>query len=86
MPPELPGKIVITNTVTSEDADQLQKCGVRMLVTTSPELGGRSFGTNVLEAVAVALAGKSPEMMTQDEYGRLLQSIDIKPRVSFLGD
>jgi hypothetical protein len=85
MPPELPGKIVITNTVTADDAAMLQKSGVYMLVTTTPEMGGRSFGTNVLEGILVALAGKRPENIDKDEYSQIMQSIGIKPRVSVLG-
>jgi hypothetical protein len=85
MPPELPGKIVITNTVTAEDEAMLRKSGVHMLVTTTPEMGGRSFGTNVLEGVLIALAGKRPENMRNDEYSQIMQSMGIKPRVSLLG-
>ncbi|KYZ78286.1 quinate 5-dehydrogenase [Anaerosporomusa subterranea] len=85
MPPELPGKIVITNTVTADDVAMLQKSGIHMLVTTTPEMGGRSFGTNVLEGILVALSGKRPENMCKDEYSQIMQSIGIKPRVSVLG-
>jgi hypothetical protein len=85
MPPELPGKIVITNTVTADDVAMLQKSGIHMLVTTTPEMGGRSFGTNVLEGILVALSGKRPENMYKDEYSQIMQSIGIKPRVSVLG-
>lgn len=84
MPPELPGKIVITNTVTAEDETMLRQSGVRLLVTTTPDMGGRSFGTNVLEGVLVALAGKPPCAMNGDEYSQIMRDIGIKPRVSVL--
>jgi len=58
MPDDLSGKTIITNTVTQEDQDLLKSRGVATLVTTTPDMGGRSFGTNVLEGVLVALAGK----------------------------
>ena len=56
MPKDMRGKTVITNTTTEEDVAFLRERGVRRLVTTTPRLGGRSFGTNVMEAMLVALA------------------------------
>src|SRR5690606_14989923 len=53
MPGDMRGKLIITNTITADDVGELQRRGVRWLVTTTPELGGRSFGTNVLEAMLV---------------------------------
>jgi len=47
MPAELPGKIIITNTVTRDDVKFLKERKVKTLVTTTPEMDGRSFGTNV---------------------------------------
>lgn len=85
MPQELPGKMIITNTVTTDDENMLRKSGVHVLVTTTPNMGGRSFGTNVLEGILIALAGKRPEEMDSKEYNQVLQSMGIKPRVSFLG-
>src|SRR5690606_34682756 len=64
MPPALPGKTILTNTVTEEDVALLRQRGVALLVTTTPEINGRSFGTNVMEAVLVALSGKRPEQLT----------------------
>jgi hypothetical protein len=39
----------------------LRQKGVETLITSTPNLCGRSFGTNVMEAVLVALMGKRPE-------------------------
>ena len=57
MPYRLEGKTVITNTVTATDRQMLKDAGVKTLVTTTPCLQGRSFGTNVLEAAIVAVSG-----------------------------
>lgn len=57
MPDRLYGKIIVTNTTTEEDRAFLKKSGARLLVTTTPIFGGRSFGTNVMEAVIMALSG-----------------------------
>jgi hypothetical protein len=67
-PGSLAGKTVLTNTTTPADLEALRKRGVATLITTTPSLGGRSFGTNVIEGVSVALAGKPPAEMTFDDY------------------
>jgi len=81
MPDNLNGKVVITNTVTSKDVELLKSRGVSMLVTTTPELNGRSFGTNVMEGVLIAKTGKNPNEMTPEEYSELLDKIGFKPRI-----
>lgn len=84
LPPQLLGKIIITNTVTPEDIEELRRRGVALLITTTPELGGRSFGTNVMEAVLVVLAGKRPEEIPREEYERLLDAVGFEPRIEKL--
>ncbi|VBB06420.1 Hypothetical protein LUCI_1651 [Lucifera butyrica] len=84
MPSSLADKIVITNTVTQEDENLLRNRGVSILVTTTPEMGGRSFGTNVLEAVLVTQAGKRPDQLTAQDYEQMLQEMDIMPRIKKL--
>lgn len=81
MPADLKGKTVITNTVTQKDEELLRERGIKTLITTTPEIGGRSLGTNVLEAVLVTLIGKNPEAITALDYERILDQIDIRPRV-----
>ncbi len=84
MPPELPGKVIITNTVTKEDLELLQERGVEVLVTTTPEMQGRSFGTNVLEGVLISLLGKRVDEVTPEDYSSLLDELQLKPRVVYL--
>lgn len=84
MPVDMKGKIIITNTVTAEDVKLMKERGVELLVTTTPELNGRSFGTNVMEAVLVCIAGKAPEDMTPEDYNTLLDKIGFKPRIEYL--
>ncbi len=86
MPPDLTAKTIITNTVTQADEELLRGSGVATLVTTTPEMGGRSFGTNVLEAVLIALADKRPEDMTAEQYGLLLEDMNIEPRIKALNE
>lgn len=81
MPERLDGKIVLTNTVTQANLDELAARGVKLLVTTTPDIGGRSFGTNVLEAALLALLGKQWSDVVPDDYERLLRALNLKPRV-----
>jgi hypothetical protein len=84
LPGRLPGKIILTNTVTEYDVEKLRELGVDKLMTTTPNLDGRSFGTNVMEAVLVTLAEKKPEQMSVNDYEELLNKINFKPRIENL--
>jgi hypothetical protein len=84
MPKILEGKTIITNTVTMADIEDLRLRKVELLITTTPELAGRSFGTNVMEGVLVSLAGKGPEELSKDDFEDLLDRIDFKPRIEYL--
>jgi hypothetical protein len=84
MPADLKGKDIITNTVTSVDIEALRDRGVRFLVTTTPELKGRSFGTNVLEAALITLLDKPWEQVVPHDYMQLLKQLDLKPRIERL--
>ncbi len=85
MPERLDGKIVLTNTVTQRDIDELSARGVKTLITTTPDLAGRSFGTNVLEAALLALLGKRWSDVVPADYERVLEELRLKPRVVELG-
>lgn len=81
MPARLDGKTILTNTVTQANVDELAERGVETLITTTPDLGGRSFGTNVLEAALLALLGKAWSDVVPADYERLLKELQLKPRV-----
>jgi len=81
MPDSLPGKVVLTNTVTTQDLEELRRRGVTWLITTTPEFQGRSFGTNVLEAVLLAILGKRWEEVRPEDYLELIHRLDLKPRI-----
>lgn len=85
MPAHLDGKTVITNTVTRDDLSLLRDRGVTTLITTTPELEGRSFGTNIMEAVLVAASGRRPEQLTPADYEAWLDRLEFKPRIERLG-
>jgi hypothetical protein len=61
MPLRLDNKIILTNTTTNADRAMLRSRGARDVVTTTPVIEGRSFGTNVVEALLVAISGLTQE-------------------------
>lgn len=84
MPKRMRGKWILTNTVTADDVDDLRKRGVELLVTTTPELEGRSFGTNVMEATLISILDKPWEEVRSEEYLSLLKKLGFKPRIEKL--
>ncbi len=81
LPPRIDGKIILTNTTTEEDVAELAERGAKSLITTTPVLGGRSFGTNVMEGMFVVLSGKRPEDMTSADFEGLLDKLKFEPNV-----
>jgi hypothetical protein len=83
MPDQLPGKVIVTNTTTPEDVEAFRQAGVKFLVTTTPVLEGRSFGTNMMEAALVAVAGKG-RPLTWDELSQMLDQLGFEPQLQEL--
>jgi len=85
MPDDLKGKVIATNTTTADDVEAFRQRGVRYLVTATPRLEGRSFGTNMMEAALVAVAGKG-RALTTDELNEMLKQLDLKPTIQQLNE
>jgi hypothetical protein len=83
MPDDMQGKVIVTNTTTPEDVALFKQCGVKYLVTTTPVLDGRSFGTNMMEAALVAVSGKG-RPLTHDEYSEMLTKLKFEPELQTL--
>jgi hypothetical protein len=83
MPDDLTGKVIVTNTTTPEDVEIFRKAGVKYLVTTTPVLDGRSFGTNMMEAALVAVAGKG-RPLTWPELTEMLDKLGFEPQLQEL--
>jgi len=84
MPDDLMGKIIITNTTTARNFEELQERNLHILVTTTPRLAGRSFGTNVMEAVCRCLVDKPDDQITSEDFVDLIERIPLKPQVHVL--
>ncbi len=80
MPDDMQGKIIVTNTTTPEDVALFKQCGIKYLMTTTPVLDGRSFGTNMMEAALVAASGKK-RPLTHEEYDELLSQLKFEPQL-----
>ncbi len=83
MPYKLEGKVIATNTTTPEDVELFRQAGIKYLITSTPVLEGRSFGTNMMEAALVAIAGKGREL-TRDELNQLLDQMGLEPQLQEL--
>jgi hypothetical protein len=75
--------VIVTNTTTLDDVEQFRKAGVKYLVTTTPVLDGRSFGTNMMEAALVAVSGKE-RPLTWDELSEMLDKLGFEPQIQEL--
>ena len=89
MPERLDGKIIVTNTTTALDREIFKQAGVRLLVTTTPMLEGRSFGTNMMEAGIVTAMGhtemvKYPSKLHFDRMEAAVKELNLSPQVQEL--
>ncbi len=82
-PARLDGKVVVTNTTTPTDVDVFRDAGAAWLVTTTPRLDGRTFGTNVFEAALIAARGLG-RALTDPELDAAIDELGLKPEASEL--
>ena len=83
MPDRLDGKVIATNTTTSNDVEIFRQAGVKYLITSTPVLEGRSFGTNMMEAALIAVSGKQRKL-TLAEIEELLDLLHFEPQLQEL--
>lgn len=84
LPHRLDGKIIITNTTTKDDLVLLKQRGISKVITTTPDMGGRSFGTNVIEALMVSMLNKPIDQIKPENYYAMLKELNMKPGVTDL--
>lgn len=84
MPRDLAGKIVLTNTTTPRDVEDLRARGVRLLVTETPRLAGRSFGANVIEALLLAVSEAPPDRLGPADLEALADGLGLGPSLEVL--
>jgi len=84
MPDDLTGKIVVTNTTTAKNVEELKKRNLHILVTVTPRLEGRSFCKNVMEATLLALMNKPQSEVTDADFTDLIDRIPLQPNIEVL--
>lgn len=84
MPLRMEGKIILTQSSRAADVEMLRQRGVSMLVTTTPEVNGEAFATNLMEAALVVTLGRRPESLTPDDYLGTLRKLGWAPGVKRL--
>ena len=84
MPDDLTGKIIVTNTTTSKNVEELRQRNLHILVTVTPRLEGRSFGTNVMEATLLALIDKPQYEITHADFVDIIERIPLEPNIEIL--
>lgn len=82
-PDDISGKMIVTNTTTPDDVAFLKERGAKYLVTTTPVLDGRSFGTNMFEAALVAAAGKN-RVLSNEELNQIIADLNITAQIQDL--
>ncbi len=80
MPRDLSAKTIVTNTTTEDNITLLKERGVKRVVTTTPRFDGRSFGTNMNEAMLTAYAGRG-RSLSDAELNALIDELGIRPAV-----
>lgn len=83
IPDDMDGKIIATNTTTPEDVELFRSLGVKYLLTATPVLDGRSFGTNMMEAALIAVSGKGRKL-SDSELSELLKELKFQPQLQEL--
>lgn len=83
LPLKLEGKVIATNTTTPEDVEIFRQAGIKYLITITPVLQGRSFGTNMMEAALIAASGKGRKL-THAELNELLDQLGFEPQLQEL--
>ena len=63
-----------------KDMDLFHERGVTHVITTTPQLDGRSFGTNMMEAALTAVADKK-RPLSHAELSDMLRQLNMKPSI-----
>ncbi len=85
LPFQMQGKIIATNTTTPADVEMFRQAGIKYLVTSTPVLEGRSFGTNMMEAALIAISGKQRKL-TYAELSEMLDQLGFEPQLQMLNE
>lgn len=87
-PDNLRGKVLITDTLSSDDVEELRERGVESLITFTPPLDEAHpfVGANVLEAILVSFIDRPPAEITEDDYLNLVARGELEPQITVLNE
>ncbi len=85
LPYRMDGKVIATNTTTPADVEMFRQSGIKYLVTSTPVLDGRSFGTNMMEAALIAISGKQRKL-GYAELSEMLDQLGFEPQLQTLNE
>jgi predicted amino acid dehydrogenase len=87
-PENLRRKVVITNTLSADDVEDLRQRGVESLITITPPLNDKHpfVGTNVIEAIFVSFMDRPVAQITDDDYLNLVARSELEPRITILNE
>ncbi len=77
----LEGKTLITSAVDDERLAFFAKCKVNLVIDVSPKLFERVVGTNVIEAMILAALETTPDQLSDDDFGEIIDELAIAPRL-----
>ncbi len=87
-PDSLRGKVVITDSLSSADVEDLRQRGVESLVTVTPPLCDEHpfVGINVTEAIFASFVDRPLAETTEDDYLNLVARSGLEPQVTVLNE
>src|SRR5262249_25341180 len=86
LPDRMEAQTVILNTVRRDPVELFRQCGIRRVITTTPEFNGQSFGTNVMEGVLLTIMRGRGIEPTPDQYMSSLAELGWRPGMISLQD
>jgi predicted amino acid dehydrogenase len=85
-PSDLRRKVIVTNTLSSEEIEELQQRGAESVVTLSTLPGNvdSSVDSDVVEAMLTVLMDRCPTELTDDDYLQFASQWEYEPRITVL--
>jgi len=75
MPERVTGKGILTTTIRPHSLARYVDAGAAWVATTTPDMGGVSSGTNLMEAAIVALMERPTEIITPADYQEWIEKL-----------
>jgi predicted amino acid dehydrogenase len=87
-PENLRRKVIITNTLSADDVQDLRERGVESLITITPPLDDNHpfVGMNVIEAIFVSFIDQPVNEITEDSFLNLVARSELEPRLTVLNE